>query len=172
MIQRGLFLGRFQPLHYGHVSVIESMLVDDELDEIIIGIGSAQEAYTKLNPFTAGERFEMIRAQLQKMELTKPVHIIPIPDVGKNYHYMSYLRTILPGFSVYYGSNDLMHKLCENAGIRAIAVPYDDEKHRSGSWVRQNIKAGKQEWCYYVPEAIVRYVLGNPRLYLWTEGKI
>lgn len=170
MTTRGLFLGRFQPLHLGHVSVLETMLVDDELDEIIIGIGSAQDAHTEINPFTAGERFEMISAQLNNMELSKKVHIVPIADIGSNYKYMSYLRTILPHFDVYYGSNKLMHLLCNNAGIKSISVPYHDELHKSGTWIRENIKKNKLDWRDYVPEATVRYILANPRLYLWTEG--
>ena len=37
---RGILIGRMQPVHNGHIQVIESIL--DEVDEIIIGIGSAQ----------------------------------------------------------------------------------------------------------------------------------
>ena len=39
-IVRGILIGRMQPLHNGHIEVIKKIL--NEVDEIIIGIGSAQ----------------------------------------------------------------------------------------------------------------------------------
>ena len=174
IIHRGLFLGRFQPFHNGHLYVVEEMIHDKSIDEIIIGIGCAQEAYTLENPFTAGERFEMINntLRMQSWYGTKPIYIIPIMDIGSNYKYMSYLQTILPQFHVYYGSNDLMRVLCLNAGLESISVPFDDEFHRSGTWIRANIKANKLDWRDYVPEAVVKYIISNARLFQWTENNI
>lgn len=170
VIHRGLFLGRFQPFHNGHLQVVQEMIADDDIDEIIIGIGSAQEAYTLENPFTAGERFEMINNTLhmQSWYGNKPIYIMPIMDIKSNYKYMSYLQTIFPQFHVYYGSNDLMHVLCENAGIEAVSVPYDNELTRSGTWIRKNIKSNLLDWRDYVPEAVVKYIVADARLYQWT----
>ena len=98
IIHRGLFLGRFQPFHNGHLYVVEEMIHDKSIDEIIIGIGCAQEAYTLENPFTAGERFEMINntLRMQSWYGTKPIYIIPIMDIGSNYNtchtYKQYYR--------------------------------------------------------------------------------
>ena len=38
---RGLLIGRMQPVHKGHISVILDTL--KEVDELIIGIGSAEK---------------------------------------------------------------------------------------------------------------------------------
>ena len=38
--KRGLLIGRMQPVHNGHIEIIKQIL--EEVDEIIIGIGSAQ----------------------------------------------------------------------------------------------------------------------------------
>ena len=174
VIRRGLFLGRFQPFHNGHLSVVENMIADKDIDEIIIGIGSAQSAYTLDNPFTAGERFEMINATLQMQSWygEKPIYIMPIMDIKDNYKYMSYLQTIFPHFHIYYGSNDLMHVLCENAGLEAVSIPFDDELHRSGTWIRANIKSNSLDWRDYVPEAVIKYIVANARLFQWTENNI
>jgi len=51
---RGLLVGRMQPVHLGHLQVIRRIL--DEVDEVIIGVGSAQLSHTIKDPFTAGER--------------------------------------------------------------------------------------------------------------------
>ena len=52
--KRGLLIGRMQPVHNGHIEIIKQIL--EEVDEIIIGIGSAQLSHELKNPFTAGER--------------------------------------------------------------------------------------------------------------------
>ncbi|NTV27538.1 MAG: adenylyltransferase/cytidyltransferase family protein, partial [Methanothrix sp.] len=60
---RGLYIGRFQPYHLGHQAVLDR--IAEEMEEIVIVIGSAQESHTSENPFTAGERMDMIYAALK-----------------------------------------------------------------------------------------------------------
>lgn len=72
----GLVLGRFQPIHNGHLSIIHRAL--DECDNVIIVIGSAQESGTKKNPFDVAQRIELIRRSLRsKME---KIDIFPLED--------------------------------------------------------------------------------------------
>ncbi|MGA3854978.1 adenylyltransferase/cytidyltransferase family protein, partial [Bacillus pumilus] len=73
---RGFIIGRFQPFHKGHLEVIKK--IAEEVDEIIIGIGSAQKSHTLENPFTAGERILMITQSLKDYDLT--YYPIPIKD--------------------------------------------------------------------------------------------
>ena len=49
---RGILIGRMQPVHNGHIEVIKKTL--EEVDEIVIGIGSAQKSHELKDPFTAG----------------------------------------------------------------------------------------------------------------------
>jgi nicotinamide-nucleotide adenylyltransferase len=62
-MRRAFYIGRFQPFHLGHYSVITSIARD--VDELVIGIGSAQKSHEPKNPFTAGERVMMIRHALK-----------------------------------------------------------------------------------------------------------
>ena len=39
-VTRGLLIGRMQPVHNGHIQIIEKTL--NYVDEVVIGIGSAQ----------------------------------------------------------------------------------------------------------------------------------
>ena len=80
LINRGLYVGRFQPFHLGHLCAIKATL--KEVDEIVIVIGSAQYSHKPNNPFTAGERLVMIRQALQeaKVDYSK-LWIVPVPDV-------------------------------------------------------------------------------------------
>ena len=55
-----VFIGRFQPLHLGHVKIIERAY--ELSDNVMIGIGSANQSRSTKNPFTYEERAEMIKS--------------------------------------------------------------------------------------------------------------
>lgn len=73
MNKRGLYIGRFQPYHYGHEKILE--FISHDVKEIIIGIGSSQESHTMENPFTCGERIEMVKHATEHFRNIK--YIIP-----------------------------------------------------------------------------------------------
>lgn len=57
-----VFLGRFQPVHIGHVEVIETAL--KLAKQVIVVVGSANQPRTIKNPWTAPERINMIRESI------------------------------------------------------------------------------------------------------------
>lgn len=59
MPSAGIFIGRFQPLHNGHIEIINQMI--QEVDHPVIIIGSASGPRTPLNPFTFQERVKMLQ---------------------------------------------------------------------------------------------------------------
>lgn len=76
----GLFIGRFQPLHNGHMLVIEGMT--KVCGKIWIGIGSSSSHHEKENPFTAVERREMLQRALQDKSLIPmfDINFVELPD--------------------------------------------------------------------------------------------
>lgn len=75
----GLYVGRFQPLHMGHTSIMMRMF--RECDMVIIAIGSAQQCGTKKNPFSYALRANMIRALFREtFPRANNVYIIPMDD--------------------------------------------------------------------------------------------
>ncbi len=77
---KGLFVGRFQPFHLGHLKAIKWIL--ERCENITVVIGSSQESFTKKNPFTFEERKEMIKRSLEKESVKEEQYeIIGIPDV-------------------------------------------------------------------------------------------
>ena len=68
-LTRGLIIGRFQPFHKGHLDLVYQVL--EEINELIIVIGSSQHNYIFKDPFTAGERLVMIHDTLvqEKIDL-------------------------------------------------------------------------------------------------------
>lgn len=77
---KGLFVGRFQPFHLGHLKAIKWIL--ERCEQVTIVIGSSQESFTERNPFTFEEREEMIKRSLEEEGVEEEKYeIIGIPDV-------------------------------------------------------------------------------------------
>ncbi|MDO5435596.1 MAG: adenylyltransferase/cytidyltransferase family protein [Clostridia bacterium] len=72
----GVLTGRFQMIHLGHIDMIEK--AREICEEIIILVGSAQEAGTEKNPFSYEERRDMLKAVFPE----KNVRVFPLPDAG------------------------------------------------------------------------------------------
>ena len=72
----GLYLGRFQPIHIGHTSIINTML--DECETVIIAVGSAQASGTVKNPFNFNMRKRLIE-EIYELHLDR-IKVVPIND--------------------------------------------------------------------------------------------
>ena len=115
MVNRGLYVGRFQPFHLGHLGAIKSVL--NEVDELVIVIGSAQYSHKGNNPFTAGERLVMIRHALQEAKVNySKVWIVPVPDVHLHMLWVSALEGYTPKFNVVFSNEPLTTRLFMEKG--------------------------------------------------------
>lgn len=66
------YIGRFQPLHNGHLELIERAIEKYDLLHIIVGsANNPRRARTLKNPFTGAERIAMIRSSLTSEQLKK-----------------------------------------------------------------------------------------------------
>lgn len=76
-----VFIGRFQPLHVGHLAVIHQAL--EQADKVIVLIGSAWQPRSVRNPWTYAEREAMVRACVQGAESHRLL-IAPLMDIPYN----------------------------------------------------------------------------------------
>lgn len=77
-MKTGLFIGRFQPPHIGHVSCIQKILTTRDLVVVLVRRGRR----TASNPFTYEERVERFRALLSRMSvLDDRVVFASVPDI-------------------------------------------------------------------------------------------
>ncbi|HJJ48771.1 MAG TPA: nicotinamide-nucleotide adenylyltransferase [Methanocorpusculum sp.] len=139
-MRRGLYIGRFQPFHNGHLAVIEG--ISQEVDELIIGIGSADASHTLTDPFTAGERVLMITRSLSHLKI--PYYVIPIEDVKRNALWVAHVKSIVPPFDVVYTSNPLVIQLFREAGCEVKSHPMHARESLSGTVIRARILENKE----------------------------
>ena len=151
---RALFIGRFQPFHNGHLAMVKRILETN--DEIIVGIGSAQYSHTGENPFTAGERYEMIKRALDA-EGIHNYHLVPIPDTHVHSIWVSHIRSLVPHFDVVYSNSDLVVRLFGEHGVKVLSPPLVDRERLSGTVLRQRMLKGG-EWEPLVPPAVAAYI--------------
>lgn len=73
----GVFIGRFQPFHNSHLAAVRFAL--ERVENLVIVVGSDEQATTIKNPWTSGERITMIQACLTGEELER-VKFLPMKD--------------------------------------------------------------------------------------------
>jgi len=161
--EHSLMIGRFQPLHNGHMEVIRKCAA--ESDNLIIGIGSAQYSHECDNPFTAGERYLMID-EVMKTEGITNYCIVPIEDLRRYSLWVSQVESLSPPFSIVYSNNPLTRRLFSEAGYELRESPLYNREVYSGTAVRKKMVEG-DDWRPLVPERaaeVIDYIDGVKRL--------
>ena len=153
---RGLFIGRFQPLHNGHLSIIEHAI--SEVDELIIGIGSAEKSYLPKDPFTAGERMDMILSVSKMRGWDGRIIPVSIRDINRYSVWVEHVVSLCPGFDVVYTNNPLTRTLFERSGYEVRDTPLVDRSLLSGEQIRKRISDGGY-WEALLPEAVSGYII-------------
>ncbi len=152
-MKRGFSIGRFQPYHKGHQSVIEH--IAEEVDEIVIGIGSAQLSHQVDNPFTAGERVLMITRALSSLEC--PFYVIPIEDIKRNALWVAHVRSMTPPFDLCYSSNPLVVQLFRESGMTVQSPAMYERETHSGTEIRRRM-LNYEPWKNLVPGEVVKVI--------------
>lgn len=152
-IIRGILIGRMQPIHNGHIQVIKKIL--EEVDEIIIGIGSAQASHEIKNPFTAGERVVMVKKALVENNIDPGrYYIIPMEDINFNSIWPAHVKMMTPPFSKVYSGNPLVKQLFREEGYIVEQPPLYDREILSGTEIRRRMLED-DDWESYVPQGTI-----------------
>jgi nicotinamide-nucleotide adenylyltransferase len=156
MVKRGLYVGRFQPFHMGHLSAVKAVLED--IDELVIVVGSAQYSHTMSNPFTAGERLVMIRLALEEAGLNSSrVWVVPVPDVHLHMLWVSALEGYTPKFDTVYSNEPLTRRLFMEAGYKVRGIRFFERKIYSSTDIRAKMVQG-ENWKKLVPESVAAFI--------------
>lgn len=162
----GCVIGRFQPFHRDHFSLAEAVL--DSGQQLIVAITNAEPAWripvdeaphrhTDLaNPFTYGQRAELVRVALEPLGLLGRVRITPFPI-----HEPSLWSSYLPeGTECWVRARGpwesrKMRELATQFPVRSVpAVPCEV----SGTSIRRRMREGDWSWTLDVPAEVARLI--------------
>lgn len=149
-------IGRFQPFHLGHLDLAKQILED--CDELIIGITSSQFNYLEKNPFTAGERIEMIHNSLKESSLDfTRCFVISLENQFNVATWASYLKSALPHFDKVYSGNDYVSMLLSDFDIDVVKPVFLDRTQYNATKIRSMIVSG-ENWKNSVPNAVYNFL--------------
>jgi bifunctional NMN adenylyltransferase/nudix hydrolase len=76
-MKSGIFIGRFQPVHQGHVHALG--IAASQVEKLYILVGSANQCRSIKNPWTFQERVQMLRNKLRTANISN-YEILPLND--------------------------------------------------------------------------------------------
>lgn len=155
-----LFIGRFQPFHNGHLSVVQQAL--NEIDFLIIGIGSAEENFLPANPYTASERWEMIVAALDEVKIPRDRYVVlPVRNINNYAIWVEHVSKLVPSFQSVYTGSPIVKKLFEDHGKYEVHEA-KIEVQVNATTVREYLLKN-ENWESLVPPAVALYLKKNDR---------
>jgi nicotinamide-nucleotide adenylyltransferase len=154
--ETGIFIGRFQPFHLGHLSTVKYAL--ERVKHLYIVVGSSQKSHELRNPFTAGERILMIRNTLNEEHVDPSKYlIIPVPDATGHAVWTAFIDQVVPTYEVVFSSDRLTLQLYKEKGVPTIEPPLLDRPKFSATEVRKRIIEGGK-WKVLVPSSVVKII--------------
>ncbi len=139
-----LTVGRYQPLHIGHVKALEYVMT--RADKVIVAVGSSNESFTVENPFTFEERAEMIR----KTFGVGSYEVYAVPDIYDEEKWVAHVLKIVPEFDLVYTNGRREMRLFRQAGIVVKEIPFFSRRVYSATEVRKRIRDDK-DWRELLP---------------------
>ena len=139
----------------GHLEILKRILV--EYYESIIIVGSAQHSHTLENPFTAGERIQMITETLDEEKISKRVYIIPIDDINRHAVWVRHVESLTPDFEMVFSNEPVTIRLFKEAGYMVKNTELVNRGKWSGTEIRRRI-LNDEVWEECVPRAVARVI--------------
>ena len=155
-MSRGLYVGRFQPFHLGHLHAVKHIL--SHVDEAVIVIGSAQYSHRLDNPFTAGERLTMVRRALDEARIAPARYwLIPIRDMNVHMMWVAEVRGYTPKFDFVYSNEPLTKRLFIEAGFPVKPIPFSKRHLYLATEIRGRM-VRNESWTDLVPNSVAAFI--------------
>ncbi len=147
------FIGRFQPLHHGHIYIINYIL--KKHNKLKIGIGSSQLSYKKNDPFTGQERVIFIKKVMETRNINPNRYTIyQIPDVFNAQKWVDHLISIVGNIDIVYSNSDWVRELFNNKGFKIANKLGIFKKKYNSTNIRNLISKEDNSWTQLVPKEI------------------
>jgi len=153
-----LFIGRFQPLHHGHIYVINNLLKNFKL--IKIGIGSSQLSNSENDPFSSTERIRFINEVMKKRGIKKNRYeIYEIPDIYNASKWVEHVVSIVGEFDIVFSNSNWIRSLFKNEGYDVGKKLEIFKKKYNATNIRDLITKNKETWRSLVPKEVAQLII-------------
>jgi len=141
----------------GHLAAIKFAL--RSIEELIIAIGSAEKSHEIRNPFTAGERIEMVKNSLDvsKGIDVRKILIIPVPDTNVHYLWTYQLDAMVPKYKMVFTNDPFTSMFFREKGTNVIEPPLHRREVLFATGIRSRI-AENREWKALVTPQTVEVI--------------
>ncbi|MBD3350354.1 MAG: nicotinamide-nucleotide adenylyltransferase [Candidatus Lokiarchaeota archaeon] len=153
----GLIIGRFQPVHKGHVGLIRECLKYIEKLKILIGSSQFSDKYN--DPFSYDERKLMIDLALSDIDIhPNSYEVIPVPD---QFNFKKWIQKVVEKggeFDILFTNNLWIGRLFQlrNKQVKT-GLEFEIEKY-NGTRIRELIYNKKPQWIDLIPSSVYRYI--------------
>ena len=152
-----LFIGRFQPLHHGHIYVLRNIL--KSYKKVKIGIGSSQLSNTPNDPFTNAEREEFLNAVFKKRNISSNRYkICYIPDIFNAKKWVDHVVSIVGEFDAVFSNSDWIRVLFQNKGFKVEKKITIFKNKFNASNIRRLIIKNNKSWKLLVPREVIELI--------------
>ncbi|MEM7821379.1 MAG: nicotinamide-nucleotide adenylyltransferase [Candidatus Aenigmatarchaeota archaeon] len=145
--KKAIFIGRFQPIHFGHVKAIKEAI---KRFDLTIVVGSTNQKRSFENPFSFKERKEMIS------RVFRGIRIVGVPDTKNNGEWVRMVKRKVK-FDVVISGSKWVNKCFKRFNIRVIKPKHYKRRIFKGEEIRRRIVENKK-WVKLVPKAVVSYI--------------
>ncbi|MBW6462311.1 MAG: adenylyltransferase/cytidyltransferase family protein [DPANN group archaeon] len=154
-MKKAIFVGRFQPLHNGHVNAIKRIVEQDDIYHLHIIIGSANKKYTDDNPLSFETRKYIISETLNDLIRAGKITISGLDDHANDEDWIKNLKQIVPDADITYSGNEWTRR-CIEPFCKVEEPDFLDKDILNGTNIRLRIKE-KKEIKHLVPEKVFEH---------------
>lgn len=139
-------VGRFQPLHKGHVALVKA--AQERCGEVAIALGSTQAKPSLRNPFTAPERRQMLAA------VFPGVPVFDVPDIHDPSRWVGHCLALTGPVDRVFGNDDQTLDLFEQAHVPVERPGLVERGQYQASAIRALLAEDDPAWRKAVPPAV------------------
>ena len=155
---RGLYVGRFQPFHKGHLGTIRH--IAEECDSIAVVIANSEAKQTDSDPFSAEDRKQMIYRTLIDEDFKDRIDLYAQRDVGNDTLWTSDILEKIGSADVAYTANGWTSR-CFAPYMEIRKQKMIERDRLKGTTIREMIREDNDRWKEYVPVQVADYIENN-----------
>lgn len=151
-MRRALVVGRFQPVHHGHIHVIKQ--AREHAGSVVVAVGSSKEAGTLRNPFTFEERKRMLHAVLGP-----DLDVVAVPDIHDPPRWVDHCVSLTGPVDEVFGNDDRTMDLFEDAGYAVHRPGLENRDAWRSTTIRAWLAEEDPSWKQAVPKGVAEVLI-------------